>query len=491
MATQSERSEPPVGERGPVGLSQLGQAWQESTTLRILAGLLALACVIEVVLWSSGQLLVARDLHVMGDLLVYRTGGQAVLAGRSIYATRRGHFPFTYPPIGALLATVIARGSTRVVQIGWTLASLAVLGGVLFTTLRRRFPSLQPSAAAVASLGLLAVVSRTWPIYENYQFGQVNIFLLGLCFADVVARHPRWPRGVLVGLAAAIKLVPGIFGLYFLLTGQIRAAVTSFASFLAMSLLGWLVLPRDSHAYWTRIVFDTARIGSPVFYSNQSLYGIALRLSHGPVGKGIYLLAAALVLVVGVAHARAAYRRGDLVAAAVLVGLVGVCVSPISWIHHLDWVAPLLVLLVFDPTSWWRRGIGLAFLLLYSLRIPLIGQTFANDHRAVLDRILGGAGIDLFGLLIVGTVLFLPLSSSSAIARPKPVTERGPGSPASPGPRGSRTPTSLDALSPSSATTEPGRPARALRLSSAQPARVSEGCAPRHDKSGQAQAGHP
>jgi alpha-1,2-mannosyltransferase len=470
VVTQSERCEPPPAERGPVGLSQLGRAWQQSTTLRILAFLLALACLVEVVLWSSGGLLVARDLHVMGDLLVYRTGGQAVLAGRSIYATTRGHFPFTYPPIGALLATLVARGSTRLVQIGWTLASLAVLGWVLYATLRRRFPSLAPSAGVVSSLAVLAVVSRTWPIYQNYQFGQVNIFLLGLCFADVVARHPRWPRGVLVGLAAAIKLVPGIFGLYFLLTGQIRAAVTSFASFLTVSLLGWLILPHDSHTYWTRIIFDTARIGSPVFYSNQSLYGIALRLSDGPVGKGIYLLAAVLVLVVGVAHARTAYRRGDLVAAAVLIGLVGICVSPISWIHHLDWIAPLLVLLVFDPTSWWRRGVGLLLLVLYSLRIPLIGQTFANDHRAVLDHILGGAGVDLFGLLVVGTVLFLPLSSSSALALPKTVTPPSPRSP-----RDSPARANLDAFSPSSTATEPDRHTRALQLSSVPPAQVASG----------------
>ena len=41
---------------------------------------------------------------------------------------------------------------------------------------------------------------------------------------DCAVREPRWPRGALIGLATAIKLVPGVFIVYLLITGRRRAA---------------------------------------------------------------------------------------------------------------------------------------------------------------------------------------------------------------------------------------------------------------------------
>ena len=51
------------------------------------------------------------------------------------------------------------------------------------------------------------------------RFGQVDMVLLAMAVADCAARAPRWPRGALVGLATAIKLVPGVFIVYLWLSG--------------------------------------------------------------------------------------------------------------------------------------------------------------------------------------------------------------------------------------------------------------------------------
>lgn len=54
-----------------------------------------------------------------------------------------------------------------------------------------------------------------------------------------VGTRPRqqWPRGMLIGLAATLKLTPAVFVLYFLR----RAAAVSGLSWLAATALGFLV----------------------------------------------------------------------------------------------------------------------------------------------------------------------------------------------------------------------------------------------------------
>lgn len=47
----------------------------------------------------------------------------------------------------------------------------------------------------------------------------------GLVAADCLTCQPRWPRGLLVGIAAAIKLTPAAFVLFFLLRRDYRAAL--------------------------------------------------------------------------------------------------------------------------------------------------------------------------------------------------------------------------------------------------------------------------
>ncbi len=377
---------------------------------RVLVTVVCLAALLEVLDWRVGQFLVGRTVALMIDLNVYRRAGADVLAGRSIYRQPYGAFPFTYPPFAALGAVVVAWGERQVIQVLWTVASLAVLGAVIFATLRRRFPAWDRGALGLLALAALAVLSLMQPVYENFYYGQVNIFLMALCFFDVVSTSSRRPRGVLVGIAAGAKLVPGIFGLYFLLTGQIRAAIVSGLSFLATVGLTWAFLPNDSYRYWLHIIFDTARIGSPTFHRNQSLYGAALRAVSGTDGRALFAVAAVAVAVVGFRRARSLTAQGDLVAAALVVGLIGILVSPVSWTHHLDWVAPLLVLVVLDadrPILWLWGAVCIA---IFSLPVPLDASAFVRTHAGVL-RVFGAIGEDAFALLVLG-LLVTPFRSN-------------------------------------------------------------------------------
>ncbi|MBV9845298.1 MAG: DUF2029 domain-containing protein [Kutzneria sp.] len=95
----------------------------------------------------------------------------------------------------------------------------------------------------------------------------------------------------------------------------------------------FLVDRRDSVEYWTRAVFDTARIGGAAHVSNQSIRGLLVRLGAGP-GWWIVLSAVVVALaVVGMRRARSRAREVVL-----LNAFAGLLVSPVSWSHHWVWI---------------------------------------------------------------------------------------------------------------------------------------------------------
>ena len=69
------------------------------------------------------------------------------------------------------------------------------------------------------------------PVRSTLAYGQVNIVLMALVALDCLTAEPRWPRGALTGLAAALKLTPAAFVLFFLLRRDYRAAATAGVSF--------------------------------------------------------------------------------------------------------------------------------------------------------------------------------------------------------------------------------------------------------------------
>ena len=175
---------------------------------------------------------------------------------------------------------------------------------------------------------------------------------MACCIFDCMVERPRWPRGVLVGIATAVKLVPGIFIPYLWLTGRRRAAGVAVAAFGVCTLVGLVVTPADSWDFFHSKIFEPT---SPTFFTNQSLEGILRRAVGGP-WRLWWLPAVIVVVVYGMRAAIDASRAGDELRGVAITGLVSVLVSPISWIHHLVWVVPALAsnwfcLLCFDSSS--------------------------------------------------------------------------------------------------------------------------------------------
>jgi alpha-1,2-mannosyltransferase len=351
------------------------------------------------------------------DYDVYRTAGLAVLHRESLFGPWMGShlsepLPFTYPPVAAVLSVPFALIRDVPGYVIWNLISLVVLVFVVrecTRPLRRRVgrPVLVIAAGFVLALALS-------PVQDEIGFGQVGIVLMAMCLFDCNRETTPWPRGSLVGAATAIKLVPGIFIPYLWLSGRRRAATVAVMTFTILAAIVAVVAPRDSWTFWTSRWFNDSRVGDNKYFSNQSLNGMLQRaLGSGPEVRVLWVLASCAVLVYGLRHAAAASRRGDELLGIALIATAGVLVSPVSWIHHLVWLVPVLAVLLGDATDGRRAAIVVGAAGLLALRLPYVGATFPTDlHLPWLAALLR----DSYGVLSL--VLLIALGRMASRAGP-------------------------------------------------------------------------
>jgi alpha-1,2-mannosyltransferase len=203
---------------------------------------------------------------------------------------------------------------------------------------------------------------------------------------------------VLIGLATAIKLVPAIFIPYLWLTDRRRAACVAVATFVALSAVGAMVAPADSMTFWTHRVFTPT---SPAFFSNQSLEGMLQRSVQN--WRLLWLIGVIVVVTYGMRRAVRAHQDGDELRAVAITGLVGVLISPISWIHHLVWIVPALAVRINATRS--RTNLALTFgcAALFVARLPYLGQHLASGMvRSVVT--------DSYGILCAVLLVALVVS---------------------------------------------------------------------------------
>jgi alpha-1,2-mannosyltransferase len=259
-------------------------------------------------------------------------------------------------------------------------------------------------------LGVLAMASLS-PAEDHLRFGQVGIALMACALLDCMVARPRWPRGLLIGVATAVKLVPAIFIPYLALTRRRRAAIVAVATFAGLSVLGFLVSPSDSWNFWTDKMFAPT---SPEFFTNQSIEGILQRALD--TWRPLWLVAVIAVLAFGLWRAAVASLDGDELLGVAITGLTGLLVSPISWVHHMVWIIPALAVLANRATTRKQVVAVVVIALLFVVRLPYVGNDELHG-RGVFAALLE----DSYGLLGLGLLLYLgdaiPLLRGALVAR--------------------------------------------------------------------------
>ncbi|MDX5459453.1 glycosyltransferase 87 family protein [Micromonospora tulbaghiae] len=323
--------------------------------------------------------------HDYYDQKIYMSAMDWWAAGHPLYDyvqpdRVQGALYFTYPPFAALLLAPFGY-----LRLGVAIAAFAVLtvAAVVVTTrwlvlpVLRRHDLPRGFGLTVAVLLVLAVESTR----ETITLGQINMLLVVLILGDLLFAVPQGRRwaGVGVGLAAALKLFPGIFVLYLLAARKWRAAAVAAVTAAVATLLAAAVAPGDSWRFWTHELWVTDRVGRPDYTGNQSLFGLLSRLTApAEPDRLLWLLLALAVAAFGLWRAARAARAGDALVGLTLTGLVGGLVSPITWIHHLYWFIPAVVVLVdaaldadpATPAGTRRRG-GL-FALAAVVGLPIV-----------------------------------------------------------------------------------------------------------------------
>ncbi|WHT15903.1 glycosyltransferase 87 family protein [Crossiella sp. CA-258035] len=351
----------------------------------------ALFLALAVLHWAITGYVVMSDFW---DLKVYRAGGEAVLTGEPLYPGKLagGMFAFTYPPFAALLFLPLAFGPEQLGQYLVFLANVAALAAVVWVGLRAVGA---PRGRELGRLTMVLTALLFWlePVSWTVYLGQVNLLLMALVVVDLLRLPRRW-RGVGVGIAAGIKIVPAFFILHLLLTRQYRAAATAAGTAVATVLVSLVLLPGDTLRFWTGTFAMTERVGDVESPMNQSLNGLLSRiLGVDSTPLWLWLPLALLAAGAGLWVAWRAQRDGRRLLAVSLVGLTAAMVSPISWSHHWVWFVPLLIglpPLLVDGVAVRAAGV---FAALLSFAWPL---HFFDGHRMDLPP-LGLIGLPAAG----------------------------------------------------------------------------------------------
>ena len=325
------------------------------SVLGVAAGLVANKILIEQLNWRI-------------DTAVYVLGGEALVNGEPLYAAPFDmgdvSLPFIYPPIGAALFAPFGYFDFLTVELAGNLI-VAVSSLLLLACLYMVSNAVMGGRDQLAAFTIAAVawpvVLFTEPVWLNADLGQINILIVTLVIYDLLPIRRRIPRGVFIGLAAAIKLTPLAMLLYFLVKRDVRGILTAVGSALVFTGIGALISWRETREFFLNTLLDLNATGesgvSTVFQSNSSLQAMIYRWWMSPEAAEASALPGVLWILTSLITIGAAtvlmhhlFLRGLRAEAVMVNAMVMLLISPISWSHHWIWL-PLWAL-VFLLRFW-------------------------------------------------------------------------------------------------------------------------------------------
>ena len=317
--------------------------------------------------------------HLGVDSAVYRAGALTLLHGQPLYDSLTlstepywALLPFTYPPTAAVAFIPLA---VFPVQVAWgVLAAVSILAMALVIRVSiatlpvaaRQLPRWASPARATLVFSVLLLGLE--PVWRTLFLGQINLILMAMVVLDVLvitARGSRW-GGVLVGVAAAVKLTPLIFVPHLLFTGRVREAMRALATFFGLQAAMFVLVPQGAVRYWTDAVSNPGRTGPMHWAGNQSINGLINRVTDlAPWSLTAAIIVAAVLAPAAVWLMLRCHRHGQPLAALLVTAFYGLLVSPVSWSHHWVWAVPLIVLLVSRlpqtcPATAWKRWVSVS-----------------------------------------------------------------------------------------------------------------------------------
>ena len=351
------------------------------------------------------------------DLHVYLGGAAAIdhpgTLYSYVYADQTPDFPlpFTYPPFAAVIFYPLHLLPFGLVAFLWQVATMVALYGAIRTSQRLLGVPADQRAAMVWT----AVSIWIEPLRSTFDYGQINVFLmLGVLWAVYTTRW--WLSGLLVGIAAGIKLTPAISGIYFAGARRWREVVFSAVVFAATVGVSVLVVGDQARYYFTDLLGDARRVGPIATSFNQSWRGGISRILGHDAGFGPLVLAAIVVTAVVAVLAWRALDGSDRLGRLLVVELFGLLFSPISWTHHWVWLVPLMIWAIHGPLRerLSARIVGWGWLALTLIGVPWL-LSFAQPTIWQISRpwYLAWAGL-VYVLAALATLIWIATTGRRA-----------------------------------------------------------------------------
>jgi alpha-1,2-mannosyltransferase len=259
---------------------------------------------------------------------------------------------FTYPPAAILFFWPVLWLPASLLTLAWTFVSLAALTIAFAVVLNRlgiRDQRVTWAAACWAAVGSTMVFA---PVMECLTWGQVGTILLAMVAADYLAVKGQ-AKGVLVGVAAAVKIYPILFIFVWIARRQWRAAITAIVSGALTTALAWSLWPASALSFVTKGIFGGTEMGhsragtAPVSSSSISAFFTRFPFHADTLNDAGVAAVSMIVIGIGLVAAQRLWRRDLEVSAMVMVMVVGVIGSPIAWDHYFVF-APLMALMALE-----------------------------------------------------------------------------------------------------------------------------------------------
>lgn len=248
----------------------------------------------------------------------------------------------------------------------FTVLNLLSFFGIAWLVARFWAPSLfNPLALAL----LLLVFSRSEPFRYAMVLSQTHVLYVLLTIASILLAERRRPglAGILLGLAAAVKITPGFLIVYWLLTRRYRAALSAMlASAILLAAAVLFTGPTLFSAYLTNL----HRVSNVLLVSeNNQSFAAWLMGRYHPTDEldelityvlppalriGSNLLVLVSIVVGGLLDRRPAVSASDITSAppptpplGAMFAIVGVTLfTPIAWTHYYIVLLPPIMLLL-------------------------------------------------------------------------------------------------------------------------------------------------
>jgi glycosyl transferase family 87 len=295
------------------------------------------------------------------DLQLVLDAGSRYRSGAPLYADPK----FLYPPLAAVVGAPLSGLDPVALSLAWAAAkvAMAVAGALALTRSMGRF------ARGLAVVGIVTCL----PFLHDLWLGNVNALLVA-AIALAVVGAPTWPKGIALGLVAAVFAKPLLVPvLLWLLVTRRPVFAGAVVAGLAATAVGLLLAGPAAYVDWVQALFSGQTRYASDFAGNHGVSALAPQL-------WIPVAAAA-----GIAFLVVLWRRGPAVSFAWAVS-VGILVAPYAGTYSALPMAlalpvigpalPVVTLLLVGLSPF-----GTTFLLPFWAAAVLVAALFVRDAR--------------------------------------------------------------------------------------------------------------